>query len=65
MAVALDEGIGVAVLPRVGSKAEEALEVHRAGEVADGEDGDYNGEGGHAGRIARGRAFARLPHIWR
>src|SRR5580698_4174668 len=43
--VAGEKGVAVTVLPGVGGEAEEEIEVHGSGEIADGQNGDDAGEG--------------------
>jgi hypothetical protein len=40
-----EKGVGVAIAPGLGGEAEEALEVHGAGEILDGENGNDAGDG--------------------
>ena len=67
MVVAVDEGVGVTVLVPRGCEAEEVVEVEGGGEVADGEDGDYerNGRGGHELRFIAVGWLARAEREWR
>jgi hypothetical protein len=44
VAVAIDEGVGVAILVTTGGEAEAMVEVNRAREVADWKDWDDDGD---------------------